>query len=296
MAHCQAVDNLPSSGMRCLSCVLVCCGLAGCLPLRSVAPVSDPAVPPAQAAAVPKAVVAITSPDLQPATAICAPQVTSCKVAGIMLEGVAFDSRRYRLSVADQPGGPGSRWPDATAAALAHHALAAVNAGFFTPQGMPLGRVVVAGVPVGTWNHASSIGSGVWLEAANGMPAIMRREAVPVAMAARELIQAGPMLVENHHPVAGLETTKSSVRSLLMWDGGTRWWLGRAAPCTLAALGQALASGTPAGWPVAHALNLDGGRSSDLAIGAAVTGGPLTRRAPWNVPVRNFLVLAPRGR
>ena len=80
----------------------------------------------------------------------------------------------------------------------------------------------------------------------------------------RELIQAGPLLVENGRTVGGLESTKSSVRSVILWDGGTRWWIGCSTPCTLAALGQTLASGEPAGWPVRQALNLDGGRSSDF--------------------------------
>ena len=126
------------------------------------------------------------------------------------------------------------------------------------------------------------------------MPALRRREAVPATPAASELVQAGPLLVENHHCVSGLEATKSSVRSVILWDGGTRWWIGRSSACTLAALGQALAAGSPDAWPVRHALNLDGGRSADLAISAAVPGGPLTRRSPWNRPVRNFLVLVVR--
>lgn len=107
----------------------------------------------------------------------------------------------------------------------------------------------------------------------------------------RELIQAGPMLVENGRAVSGLEANKSSARAVILWDGGTRWWIGIGSPCTLAALGQALANGQPAGWPVRQALNLDGGRSTDLWISDAISGGPITRRPPWNRPVRNFLVL-----
>ncbi|MEO0017348.1 MAG: hypothetical protein RLZZ522_631, partial [Verrucomicrobiota bacterium] len=55
-----------------------------------------------------------------------------------------------------------------------------------------------------------------------------------------------------------------------------------------------LAAESPVGWPVRVALNLDGGRSADLAVTAAVAGGPCVRRAPWNRPVRNFLILVPR--
>ena len=57
---------------------------------------------------------------------------------------------------------------------------------------------------------------------------------------------------------------------------------------------SAVSHGQPAGWPARHALNLDGGRSADLWIAETVPGGPITRRCPWNRPVRNFLVLIPR--
>jgi hypothetical protein len=62
----------------------------------------------------------------------------------------------------------------------------------------------------------------------------------------------------------------------------------------LADLGNALAAGNPAGWPIVDALNLDGGRSSDLWASSAIAGGPLVRRTPWNRAVRNFLILIPR--
>jgi len=238
--------------------------------------------------------IARVAPPPSPATPVNAPQLTTCEISCIRFEGVAFDARSHRLIVADQAAGPGTRWPDAAAAASARGGLAAINAGFFTPAGQPLGKVIAAGDPAGSWNRASSLGSGVWLETATGTPAIRRREAVPSAVAAQELIQAGPMLVENHQPIAGLEATKVSVRSVILWDGGTRWWLGQASPCTLAALGRALVTASPVAWSVREALNLDGGRSADLSLTANIPGGPLTRRAPWNRPVRNFLILVAR--
>ena len=266
--------------IRCVSTLMgLLCG--GCYPVAR--PVSETAV-----------VVEIPAAPVAPEIPAAAPQVTRTECGGILLEGVAFDSRTHRLRVADQAAGPGSRWADAAAAVAAHGALAGINAGFFTPEGKPLGKVVAAGVPAGAWNRASSLGSAVWWESATGSAAISRREAVPAETPARELLQAGPLLVEHGQAVAGLEATKSSVRSLLLWDGGSRWWFGRAAACTLAELGRNLAAESPVGWPVRSALNLDGGRSADLAVTAAVAGGPCVRRALWNRPVRNFLVLMPR--
>jgi len=185
---------------------------------------------------------------------------------------------------------------DATAAGNSRGALAAVNAGFFTPEGAPLGLVIASGTRTGSWNSSSSLGSGLWLETADGRSSIVRREKLgpSAASSMRELLQAGPMLVENDHAVSGLDANKSSIRTLILWDGGTRWWIGRTNFCSLAQLAAATASSQPAAWPVRHALNLDGGRSSDLWISDRIPGGPLTRRAPWNKPVRNFLILTPR--
>jgi hypothetical protein len=231
------------------------------------------------------------APAALPQVPALAPRVTRGSAAAIAFEGVAFDSRTHRLVVADQAGGPGSRWPDAAAAARSLGGIAAVNGGFFTPEGSPLGLVVADGRPAGGWNGASSLGSGVWHEGG-----IARREAMGAAAAreTRNLLQSGPMLVEHGRPVAGLEATRTSARTFILWDGGSRWWIGVASPCTLAELAAALADNGPAPWNVHAALNLDGGRSSELWVASGVGGGPVNRRPLWNRPVRNFLVLKQR--
>lgn len=216
-------------------------------------------------------------------------------VAGILFEGVAFDSRNHRLVVVDQADGPDSRFPDAASAARSLGGYAAANAGFFTPEGEPLGLVISQGIRSGVWNAGSSLGSGIWHADTSGASAISRREHLgrPAASSMRELIQAGPMLIENGAVVSGLDGSKPSIRTLLLWDGGNRWWLGRSSICTLANLGAALAHFQPADWKVRHALNLDGGRSADFWVSNAIQGGPLVRRPGWNRPVRNFLILVP---
>jgi Phosphodiester glycosidase len=222
-----------------------------------------------------------------------APEVTRSGMGGIEFEGVTFDSRTHRLVVVDQRAGPGSQYATAADAGAGSDGIMALNAGFFTPEGMPLGLVVSAGKVAGSWNGSSSLGSGIWFEDSSGSPSIRRREDLgkSAAQQTRELIQSGPMLVENGRSVGGLESQKTSARSVILWDGGTRWWLGRGSPCTLAVLAHALAGTGPAGWKVRHALNLDGGRSVDLWISPAVSGGPAGHRPPWNRAVRNFLVL-----
>jgi len=297
---CNFPSHVPSIAMRFLIIPAAFLSLAACSPTRPV-----PARPAAPAVEIGKSQVATIIPPVAPATPVpapspsspaTAPKVTTREISGITFEGVSFDSRSHRLRVVDQPGGPGSRFPDSDAAGNSLGGIAAVNAGFFTPEGAPLGLVISSGKTIGGWNTASSLGSGVWHEGMGGDSAITRRERLgrSGANGMRELLQAGPLLIENHQPIGGLNATKPSIRMLILWDGGSRWWIGRASTCTLAGLGNALANGSPAGWPIRSALNLDGGRSSDLWISGSVSGGPLQRRTPWNRPVRNFLVLTPR--
>lgn len=236
------------------------------------------------------------TPAIEVSAPLQAPMVTRKTISGIMFEGVAFDARTHKLVVADQPGGPGSRFADTCAAARSCGGLAAFNAGFFTPTGDPLGLVISQGTRAGAWNTASSLGSGVWHTDTAGRMAITRRETLgrSAATTMTELLQSGPMLVRDGHLVSGLDADKPRMRMLLLWDGGSRWWIGQATPCTLAALADAAIQGKPAGWNIHAALNLDGGRSSDLWISGNIKGGPLKRSHTWNRQVRNFLILTPR--
>jgi uncharacterized protein YigE (DUF2233 family) len=268
--------------MRFLLGALAALSLSACLSAKPIPPKRS-ASPAPKALRVPE-----TAPVPLPSTPAAPPKVATREIAGITFEGVAFDSRSHRLVVADQPNGPGSRYADSTTAGEARGGIAAINAGFFTPEGAPLGLVMSSGKISGSWNSASSLGSGAWFENPSGKMGITRREKLGRAGATsmRELIQAGPLLVENGRAVGGLEATKVSARTVIWSDGGTHWWIGRSSPCTLAALAQALAA-----WPARHALNLDGGRSSELWISEKLAGSAIFRRPPWNRPVRNFLVL-----
>lgn len=209
---------------------------------------------------------------------------------GIVLQAVTFDARSHRLRLLDQPNGPGTLWPDARAAARSVSALAAINAGFFTPEGKPLGVMISDGKKLGA-NNPSSLGSAVWFEA-NGRTGIVRRE--KSNFNAPQLLQAGPLLAEGSKAIAGLENGKTSARCFIAWDGGTLWMIARTSPCTLAQLTQSIAGQSPCGFPIQSAINLDGGSSADLYVAKEVNGGPAIYRAIWNKPVRNFLVLQVR--
>lgn len=218
------------------------------------------------------------------------PQYKNVAINGVSMQCVTFDSRSHFMRVLDQPKGPGSQWPDSQAAAGSVHGLAAINAGFFTPQGGSLGVVIAQGKKAGA-NNTSSLGSGVWYES-NGKTAIIRRE--KTNFTATHLLQAGPMLAERSAAIKGLDDTKTSARSFIAWDGGTSWMIARTSPCSLNKLTQTIAGASPAGFPITTALNLDGGRSAEIYVSAAVAGGPTFNRPIWNNAVRNFLVLQAR--
>jgi uncharacterized protein YigE (DUF2233 family) len=264
---------------------------ASCSPQAPVAPVTSaerllppvaekpPVLPVAPAAAAPAATDA-------PARA---PRVVQTMLGGISLTSVAFDSRSHRLVVADQPGGPGSVWPDARSAAASRNGIAAVNAGFFTPQGAPLGLVIAGGKRAGSLNRASSLGAGLFVD--EGSPSLVRRE---TGKTGGELLQSGPFLVENGRALPGLSPESSTARTFIGWDESSGWFIARSGACSLADLAKALEGAKIGGVACRVVLNLDGGRSSDLWAGSSLDGGPVTQRPFWNKPVRNFLVLVKR--
>ena len=229
------------------------------------------------------------SPPPPPPSSSFAPRAFETRTGGIALQGFRFHASTHRLVVADQAGGPGSGWPDARAAA--GDGLAAINASFFNPDGSPLGLVATRGERRGSINRASSLGSGFFVESPAGNLDLIRREAFN---GAREAVQAGPFLVDQGRTVPGLSDTRSSARSFIATDGSGGWIAARTGPCSLAELGRALQDARIDGVAIHHALNLDGGRSSEIWISGDLPGGPLFVRPLWNKPVRNFLVLHPR--
>lgn len=246
----------------------------------------DPPIPPPRPDVVETRAVSLAPPaDDSP---LRAPRFLEESLSGIRIEAVTFDSRTHRLAVADQPSGPGSIWPDSRAAGRALNGIAAVNGGFFTPGGDPLGKVVSREKPAGAVNRASSLGSGFFID--DGRPALIRRDRF---QGAREALQTGPFLVENRRPVDGLGTQQSSARTFIATDGRNGWIIARTGPCSLSQLAAALAGETLGGVRIHTALNLDGGRSSEIWTASSVIGGPSFTRPLWNSRVRNFLVLRP---
>ncbi|WP_193214194.1 phosphodiester glycosidase family protein [Luteolibacter marinus] len=265
--------------------------LAACSPVEPPAAAVTPAPSPVQQespSAPPQASKPVAKPDAGP---LISPRLVETSVSGIPVKAVVFDARSHHLRVADQAGGPDSQWPDARAAGQAMGGLAAVNGGFFTPEGQPLGQLVAAGRKTGTVNRASSLGGGWYVDDGRGLDLVRREQ----FRGGREALQTGPFLVENGRPVSGLSTRSSSARTFLASDGRHGWIMATTGACSLEELAKALAGTNIGGIPLRSALNLDGGRSSEIWIAGTLAGGPRHDRPFWNKPVRNFLVLTPRG-
>ena len=228
----------------------------------------------------------------EPSEPIVYPSYHRVNPKGVKLHLVKFDSRHYQLSIIDQKNGPATEWVDAASLGRDQNALAVINGGFFTAKGAPLGMVITSGIQRGA-NNLSSLGSGFYF-ANKAHAGIARRstinEVIRVAKPS-QLIQSGPMLYYQGHAVKGLSTEKSRPRSFVATDGAFQWLIGYAETATLAQLGDALGNKALAGVNIYHAMNLDGGRSSDFWISQSVTNGNKTFKAFWNKPVRNFLIL-----
>ncbi len=235
------------------------------------------------------------------ATAQAKPPVTSSPQAplayhrttshGVTLYLVSYDDRDCELRVADQPQGTGTRWIDARSAAATYGGIAAINGGFFTPEGKPLGLLVETGTRRGSVNH-SSLGAGYYISSPKRSYIVRRQHAHTAG--AYNLLQTGPMLVEKGHGISGLSQKNQRPRSFILWDGGHHWAIGYAEPCSLHELSRALVGNSPAGFKVHTAINLDGGRSSNLWVSQSIPNGGKTHKSFLNKPVRNYLVLKKR--
>lgn len=165
------------------------------------------------------------------------------------------------------------------------HCLAGVNGGYFQPDATPLGLMISDGHKIQAF-HRSRLLSGVLMVRDNAVSLLRRSEFSP-AMNPSQALQAGPFLIDEGKPVAGLHNEKRARRTLFLSDRSGRYGLALVqTPVTLAELANILA--TP---KVVHeislhrALNLDGGSSS--ALWARTSEGNFY--VPEFKRVRNFL-------
>ena len=206
----------------------------------------------------------------------------------IRVQGYTFDDRSQSFRVVDEGSLTNPRHGGIDPAMRQAGALAGINGGFFSPEGAPLGQMVADAVVTGRLARGS-LTSGVIFRGEKGLilwrTSEYEAKGSPVA---RQLLQAGPFLVDAGAKVAGLEATKSRPRSFVAHDGKHAWVIATTGSCTLAGLSDALArAGTLGGVTLTRALNLDGGSSTGLWIGGKVV------RRPW-AKVRNYLAVVPK--
>jgi uncharacterized protein YigE (DUF2233 family) len=179
-----------------------------------------------------------------------------------------FDSNRAALKIIDQGSVEKPTYKNLEHAMKAHQCLAGCNGGFFGKDGQPLGLVFADGKQSGKKNLASSLTSGV-LGQGTGKPFIQRAAAYfgKGAQSHQQVLQSGPLLVENGKIVSGLSNKRHARRTVVLTDGGRKWAIAYSPAITLAQFAKALAD--PKSFPdfnVQQALNLDGGSSSGLWI------------------------------
>jgi uncharacterized protein YigE (DUF2233 family) len=201
---------------------------------------------------------------------------------------VVFDSQRYSLRVLDQP------FPNAGGGAInslmrGTGAIAGVNGGFFHPDFSTLGLMISDGRKTGQFTRTHLItGSFVFI---SQEPYLIWNHEFLGESGVAQMLQAGPRLVDNGHPVSSLNRTKSATRTFVANDGGRMWAVGVIRSTTLADLGSLLSSSVIPGVSVQRALNLDGGGSS--ALYARTADGREVSRPGWST-VRNYLAVVPR--
>jgi len=213
-------------------------------------------------------------------------KVRSVSFNGTTFTAVTFDRRDYTLKVRDQKGGPGSQFTSASDAGKGD--LAAINGGFFSPEGKPIGLVITDGEVRGSFNSSSFLGTGI-LDGKN--LTLSSRNSYKKSS---ELLQTGPRLLWPGETLTGLSPKNNRPRSFLIWDGQDHFGLVHASSATLQGLSNNLKSQPIPNFQITHALNLDGGSSSDLWVSDTIPGGGITKRSFFAKDVRNYLVLKKR--
>lgn len=203
----------------------------------------------------------------------------------LQLVTLRIDPAHFTFRVHYSPGNPSGlqAWRDALPGAVAF-----VNGNFFDPQGNALGLVVADGVVHGQ----SYVGRGGMFQVANGQPRVRSLTAEPYQNEALEqAVQAFPMLVVNGaSSYTNPDDTDVSRRTVVAQDSAGRIVLMVTTlfGITLSDLSAYLPT-TDLG--LVHALNLDGGGSTMMYIGAGQT--PVILPSLDGVPVT--LAVYPRG-
>ena len=253
-----------------------------------------PTVPRADPLALPARAVSMITPQNPPPSPILSAlpsqshplKVNSASLNGTTFTAVTFDRRNYFLKVIDQKEGPGTEFTGAEFAGQG--SLAAINGGFFNPDGSPLGLVITDGQSRGAFNSHSFLGTGI-IDGENTI--LSHRKSYQKSS---ELVQSGPRLVWDQERLIGLSKSKERPRSFVIWDGNNHFGIGHADRATLQGLANNLQAQPFEGFHIKYAINLDGGTSCDLWVSTQIPGGGFTKSSLFRKKARNYLALRKR--
>jgi len=253
-----------------------------------------PTVPRADPLALPARAVSMITPQDPPPSPILSAlpsqshplKVNSASLNGTTFTAVTFDRRNYFLKVIDQKEGPGTEFTRAEFAGQG--SLAAINGGFFNPDGSPLGLVITDGQSRGAFNSHSFLGTGI-IDGENTI--LSHRKSYQKSS---ELVQSGPRLVWDQERLIGLSKSKERPRSFVIWDGNNHFGIGHADRATLQGLANNLQAQPFEGFHIKYAINLDGGTSCDLWVSNQIPGGGFTKSSLFRKKARNYLALRKR--
>jgi len=253
-----------------------------------------PTVPRADPLALPARAVSMITPQDPPPSPILSAlpsqshplKVNSASLNGTTFTAVTFDRRNYFLKVIDQKEGPGTEFTGAEFAGQG--SLAAINGGFFNPDGSPLGLVITDGQSRGAFNSHSFLGTGI-IDGENTI--LSHRKSYQKSS---ELVQSGPRLVWDQKRLIGLSKSKERPRSFVIWDGNNHFGIGHADRATLQGLANNLQAQPFEGFHIKYAINLDGGTSCDLWVSNQIPGGGFTKSSLFRKKARNYLALRKR--
>ena len=253
-----------------------------------------PTVPRADPLALPARAVSMITPQDPPPSPILSAlpsqshplKVNSASLNGTTFTAVTFDRRNYFLKVIDQKEGPGTEFTGAEFAGQG--SLAAINGGFFNPDGSPLGLVITDGQSRGAFNSHSFLGTGI-IDGENTI--LSHRKSYQKSS---ELVQSGPRLVWDQERLTGLSKSKERPRSFVIWDGNNHFGIGHADRATLQGLANNLQAQPFEGFHIKYAINLDGGTSCDLWVSNQIPGGGFNKSSLFRKKARNYLALRKR--
>ena len=213
-------------------------------------------------------------------------KIRAASLNGTTFTAVTFDRQDYFLKVIDQKEGPGTEF--ARAEFAGQGSLAAINGGFFNPDGSPLGLVITDGQSRGAFNSHSFLGTGI-IDGENTI--LSDRKSYQKSS---ELLQSGPRLVWDQELLTGLSKSKERPRSFVIWDGNNHFGIGHADRATLQGLANNLQAQPFEGFHIKYAINLDGGTSCDLWVSNRISGGGFTKSSLFRKKARNYLALRKR--